>query len=325
MDIYTEIKGCLLAQPLFQTWPDLQRVLERATATRPRDWQLPLVACAAVGGEPMQAIPAAAAIACAQINIILIDGMLDAEPDGEHQRLGMPATANLAAAFQAAALVAMAASDAPSGAKLAALQHLNAMLLTTTLGQYWDTQNSTNEETYWRVVRTKSTPFFGTALYVGAILAGARPEIAEQLKQIGDLHGEMIQIHDDLNDTMAAPANSDWTLGRSPLPILFAQNVEHSERARFMALRAEVTKTPDPNILAEAQAILIRCGAVSYGVAHLVSRYQQAKALVEVLPVQYPERLVNLIEELITPVWALCESLDISLSGTRPESTVNNL
>jgi hypothetical protein len=45
-------------------------------------WLLPLQACEAVGGTPEQAVPAATAVACSQIGIILIDDMLDLDPHG---------------------------------------------------------------------------------------------------------------------------------------------------------------------------------------------------------------------------------------------------
>lgn len=71
----------------------------------------------------------------------------------------------------------------------------------------------------------------------------------------------MIQLHDDLNDTMAVPANPDWLQGRKPLPILFAQSVDHPDHARFQELCQDIS---NENALREAQDILIRCGGVSY-------------------------------------------------------------
>jgi hypothetical protein len=63
------------------------------------DWQLRVLAGGASGGSIEQAIPAAAAIACLRISIILVDDLLDADPRGEHHRVGAPTTANLASHF----------------------------------------------------------------------------------------------------------------------------------------------------------------------------------------------------------------------------------
>jgi geranylgeranyl pyrophosphate synthase len=104
---------------------------------RLRDWQLPVLACSAVGGNIEQVITAVAAIACLQISIILVDDLLDADPRGEHHRVGALATANLAIAFHALALDAIARSNAKRETKLAVLCRLNQMMLTTAFGQYW--------------------------------------------------------------------------------------------------------------------------------------------------------------------------------------------
>jgi geranylgeranyl diphosphate synthase type II len=176
------------------------------------DWQLRVLAGGASGGSIEQAIPAAAAIACLRISIILVDDLLDADPRGEHHRVGAPATANLAIAFHAIALDAIARSNAKRETKLAVLCRFNQMMLTTAFGQHKDVQGPKDEEDYWRMVATKSSPFFGSVLYVGALMGGATREDALQIERFGNLYGEMIQIHDDLNDAMAVPANPDWRL-----------------------------------------------------------------------------------------------------------------
>ena len=308
MDTYSSALDYLLTMPLIQSWPEMQALFWRAAAKQDGSWQLPRLACEAVGGAPEQAIPAVAAVACLKISIILIDDLLDADPRGAHHRLGGPAAANLAAAFQTAALEAIAHSAAQPHIQLAALRSLNAAALTTALGQQWDAQNPADEAAYWRVVETKSAPFFGAAFHVGALSGGADVDTAERLKQLGCLYGEMIQIHDDLHDTLAVPANPDWALGRSPLPILFAQVVEHPDRARFFALRQAI---PDAEALAEAQTILIRCGAVSYGVHELLRRHRAAQGMLKGIPLVRAAGLESLLEDQVRPVDELLASLEI--------------
>lgn len=69
------------------------------------------------------------------------------------------------------------------------------MLLQTTFGQYLDTQNPCDEESYWRVTRTKSSPYFATSFLVGALMSGASAEVAEKLGEMGALYGEMVQLN----------------------------------------------------------------------------------------------------------------------------------
>ncbi len=306
MDIYRQITDSFLEIPGMNSWNEVAALFRRVASGRPRHWQLPLRACEAVGGTSEQAAPAVLAIACFHLSIILVDDMLDTDPRGEYRRLGAPAAANMACALQAAGLEAVARAKADSAPRLAALTCLNEMVLTTTLGQYWDVQVPADEGTYWRVVRTKSAPFFGAALQAGALLGGAAPETAERLKDLGCLYGEMIQVHDDVNDSLAVPANPDWLSGRKPLPILYAQSVPHLEQNHFINLCKDITA---PGALEGAQEILIRCGAVSYCVDVLLRQHESARGLLDSASLVRPEPLESLIEEVIAPVNRLFEAI----------------
>lgn len=302
MDIYRTVSDFLVTLPIVQAWPEVGALAQRASAQHDPNWILPALACRAVGGQEAQAVQAVAALGCMQIAIILIDDMLDHDPRGEYHRLGEGTAANLAAAFQAASLEAVGRGEAPESARLAALACLNQMMLTTCYGQDLDGKPVVDEADYWKVVAAKSRPYFGAAFELGALVGGATPDTAKQLRALGELYGEIVQVYDDLHDTLAQPANPDWLTGRSPLPILFAATVAHPDQNRFLNLRPT---TADPAALAEAQAILVRSGAVSYSLSVLMERHAQAKALVEELTV--PNRLVldTFLAEAILPVETL--------------------
>jgi geranylgeranyl diphosphate synthase type I len=306
MEVYEQIVACFLSVPDVHLWEDAQVLFRRVASGRPKHWLLPLQTCEAVGGTREQAIPAAVAIACAHIGIILVDDMLDSDPRGEYKRIGKSAASNLACAFQSASLGALNLADVQLDARLAALNGLNAMFFTTALGQFWDTQSPSDETAYWRVVQTKSSPFFGAALQIGGLAGGGSIEIADHLRELGGLYGEAIQIHDDLNDSMAVPANPDWIQGRSPLPILFAKQVDHSQRDRFLKLCENIS---DAGALTEAQEILIQCGAVSYCVDQLLRRYMSARELLDAVTLQHRDVLEDLFQGVVTPVWKLFEAM----------------
>lgn len=316
MDIHTQAVERILHLPSVQDWPDLRELVTRGALPNAAVWKLPVLACEAVGGTEEQSLPAAAALACLQLSIILIDDMLDADPRGEHQRVGAPLAANFAAALQAVGLEMIIASEASQSVKLTALNALNHMLLATAFGQYGDVQNPADADAYWQVVQHKSSPFFGTALQIGALLGGASTELAACLQRLGQLYGEMIQIHDDLNDAMAVPANADWLQGRSSLPILFAQRVVHPDQARFLELCQSIA---EPAALAEAQLILIRSGAISYCVDQLLERYQCAKALLQKAQVPQGAGLENLLEVQIRPVRELFKATGVLLAESEDE------
>ena len=299
MDTYDFILDYLFDYTLIQKWPEMKDLLSKAGSKKPRDWQLPVLACKAIGGDYEQVIQATASIACLQMSIILVDDMLDGDSHGVHNQMGAPATANLALAFHTAGLDVVTRSKAGRGIKFQALRNLNQMMLTTALGQYMDVQSPKDEEDYWRIVRAKSSPFFGSALYIGALMGGATASVALQIERFGYLYGEMIQIHADLNDTMAVPANSDWTLGRMPLPILYAHTVDHPEKARFLELRQAI---PDPLALTEAQTMLVRIGAVSYCTDQLFRRYHAARKILSTMVLPEKAELESLLEGVVEPV-----------------------
>lgn len=306
MEIYKRITAHFSSLSTVSLWEEMRTLFRYTAAGRPDHWRIPLLACEAVGGDREMAIPAMTAVACAHIGIILVDDMLDSDPRGEYQKIGPAAAANLAVAFQSAALETLTRADIPPNAQVAVLKEMNAMFLTTALGQFWDIQSPGTEETYWKVVQTKSSPFFGTALYLGGLMGGTAIETANKLRELGRLYGEMIQIHDDLNDSLAIPANPDWIQNRSPLPILFAKLVDHPDRGRFAALCQNIHV---PGALEEAQEILIRCGAVSYCVDQLVRRSQSIHVMLTALPLKQPEPLNELFGRVIAPVWNLFEMM----------------
>jgi geranylgeranyl pyrophosphate synthase len=308
MEIYQRVMDYLERSSQVCAWEDLHRVLKRAAARQPRHWQLPLQTCLSVGGSEEQAVPAVAAIGCMHIGILLVDDMLDEDPRGEHLRIGAGAAANLSAAFAALGMEATSRSAAAAEARARVLADLAAMMLTTAWGQHLDSRNPIDEEGYWQAVGTKSSPFFGSALYAGAVLGGAPDEIAAPVRRFGRLYGEMVQIHDDLSDVLDVPANPDWTQGRYPLPLLYAHTVQHPERRRFLELRADAG---NPAALREAQEILVRCGAVSYAVHQLIERYREGRELARKIPVDDPARLSDILNGVIEPVRYLLRSVGV--------------
>ncbi len=306
MNLYQSTVDYLMTLPILQSWPEFRAILVRMAEIEPRDWQLPLKACEAVGGSAEQALPAVAAIACAQIGIILIDDLLDDDPRGEYRQVGPALAANFASSFQAAALEALFPGPSQPTTRLSALHSLNRMILTLSFGQYLDVRTPADEVDYWQIVQTKSGPFFGAAFRLGALLGGAPENVAGGLERFGQLYGEMIQIHDDLNDTMAVPANADWVQKRSPLPILFARLVDHPARPKFIELYQDISQ---PGALQEAQNILIHCGAISYCVNQLIRRHQVMQETLNVISLVHRSAVAELSEGVIAPVWKLFEGL----------------
>jgi geranylgeranyl pyrophosphate synthase len=276
--------------PELADWPVVAEKLDEVFTLASHDWHLPVLVCQAVGGTEHQAVPAAMAIAMCQMGIIVVDDMLDHEPDGAHHELGIGPAANISLALQAGAFQSIAIADIDGDTKAAVMASLAHMNLRTAYGQHLDVQNYTGEEAYWRVTATKSTPFYGCAYEIGALMGGASTAIARQLYDIGVTLGELIQVEDDLKDALKTPANADWHEGRNNLLILYASTVDHPERDSFIELRKRID---DPEALAEAQQILIRSGAVSYAMYNMMQRNRAMLTKLEALPLTEPHFLTD--------------------------------
>ncbi len=103
--------------------------------------------------------------------------------------------------------------------------------------------------------------------------------------------------------------------------MLFAETVDHPDRLRFLELRKNEM---DGEKLAEAQSILIRCGAISYGVDQLVRRYRKCQEILRSIRLGDPSGLEKMIEKAILPVGKMFASLGAAQSFLPPTSPISN-
>jgi geranylgeranyl pyrophosphate synthase len=309
MDV-EEVGAQVLALPEIQAWPDMLRIFKYQANQPNQVWDWPIRACRAVGGEESLAASSAAAILCLMPGAALIDDMLDQDPRGEHLRLGDAAAANLSFAFQAASFKLISQTPVDAERRSEVLASFAQMALTIAYGQELDKQNLSGEENYWKVTHAKSSSYFGAAMYAGAVIGNASPDIAARLRHLGELTGDVIQLHDDIRDAFETPANPDWKQMRNNLLFLFAQTADHLDRDRFLDLRPRVD---DPKALKEAQKILVQCGAVSYGMYLVCQRYMASKKILEETQLADPAPLREVIVKYVRPLADLLREYGIEV------------
>jgi len=100
-------------------------------------------------------------------------------------------------------------------------------------------------------------------------------------------------------DAFQVPANPDWSQGRNNLLILYTRTADHPSRDRFEELLGRID---DPDVLQEAQQILIKCGAISYCAYHLVKRHREARRILESVRLAEPDPLADLLTRQTQPV-----------------------
>lgn len=312
------LRNLVLAVPGMERWDEIKELLPDTEDDTRLDWQLPGIACAAVGGDFASVIPAMAALACVQVSIILVDDMLDEEPEGAHHRFGIGRTANLALALQAAGAVLMDQCAVAAPYRAAAVHAINRMALATAAGQELDVRNLGGEENYWQVVRAKSTPFYGTGLEIGALLGGASPQMAEVMYNVGVLFGEAIQIYDDLEDAFQSPANSDWAQGRNNLALLYGLTADYPKKEAFLAYKNQAA---DLTALHKAQQLLIDSGAVSYCAFHLLQRHIAAKSYLDSVTLDRRDRVDFLLKIQLAPFVKFVREIDATVAEMIEKST----
>jgi len=125
---------------------------------------------------------------------------------------------------------------------------------------------TTTEDTYIRIVRGKTAALFSAATRVGAVIAGAAPEVEAALFAYGDALGIAFQIADDLLDYAGGAGigknrGDDLREGKLTLPVIRAlARADAGERDfwKRTITRGEVGEGD----VAAAQAILARHGAL---------------------------------------------------------------
>ena len=313
------IKDLLLEVPEIAEWPHMADIVRGGR--RKKDgtpcWEYPLLACKAMGGHEDQALPGMAATACLLNSVQLVDDLLDEDPKGLHHRIGVGHAANIAIAFQAAAYRVMEGVDLAPDRLAAAQGSLTRACLDTAVGQNLDASGPPDgdpEEAYWRVSSAKTPPLFGTAFFLGALLGGADEEKALAIEALSGPIGRIIQVGDDMTDALETPAKPDWNTRWNNLPILYALVADHEEKAEFESLLDHVYEQPEA--LDEAQNILVRSGAISYGMYQLIQNYQQGRQDLAALDLPHPDELGILLRNLTDPARQLFPRLGLE---TPPE------
>lgn len=306
---FEEIKQRVRSVVEVAAWPQMLQLMERAMH---RDlisvWDLPIAACRAVGGDTGTGLPGAAAVFCSLISIHLVDDMLDDDPKGDYHRLGAGRAANLALAFQAAGQLLLDGADASPRVRADLQASFARMSIGTAYGQDLDARELRTEEEYWQTVKAKTPPLFGAAFRIGALLGGAPEPVVDGLEVLGGILGCFIQVSDDLSDALQTPASADWLHRFNNLPILYAMTAEHPARGRFLELSA---RPDDPEALAEAQKILLKSGAVSYCAFKMMEFSQEARIVLDRLPLRDSEPVERILTAHLRPLYKLLESVGV--------------
>ena len=198
-----------------------------------------LLACAAAGGDPERALPAAAGLELLHNFSLLHDDIEDNSPTRRHRPtawtvFGMPIVCNAGDGMFSLAHLAffrLAARGVPAAVVLRALQRFDEMCLALTEGQFLDMsfegQMDVTPDDYFRMIAGKTGALLAASPEIGALVAGASPDLAACYRRYGAALGRAFQLQDDIlgiwGDEAATgkSAASDILSKKKSLPVIY--------------------------------------------------------------------------------------------------------
>jgi geranylgeranyl diphosphate synthase type I len=272
-----------------------------------------LLACAAAGGDPGAALPAAAGLELLHNFSLLHDDIEDNSPLRRHRPttwkiFGMPITCNAGDGMFSlahAAFYRMEALGVPAATVLAALRRFDEMCVALTEGQFLDMsferRLSVTPDDYFRMIAGKTGALLAVAPEIGALVAGAAPATVAAYRRYGAALGLAFQLQDDIlgiwgdESATGKSAASDILSKKKTLPVIYAlahEAVGAELTARYAG--ADFTESDVPAVL----ALLDQAGARPYVEALVRAATAEAHdALGAVAPaaVTEPHRILGLL------------------------------
>lgn len=294
----------------------------RDTAMRPAEApsgkrirpMLCLMACAAAGGDPRHALPAAAGLELLHNFSLIHDDIEDNSTTRRHRPtawalFGMPIACNAGDGMFSAAHLAffrLAQFDLPAERVLAALHRFDKTCLALTEGQFLDMSFEARADVtpadYDRMIAGKTGALLAAAPEIGALVAGAAPESAAAYREYGAALGRAFQIQDDILGIWGEEAvtgksvASDILSKKKSLPVLLAlTDAAAGPRLRDLYARPVLTHEDVPPVL----ALLEQAGARAAAQAAVHAATERAHAALAAAQAASEPRAHALLGELL--------------------------
>lgn len=276
-----------------------------------------LLACAAAGGDPRLALPAAAGLELLHNFSLLHDDIEDNSPLRRHRPtawtiFGMPITCNAGDGMFSLAHMAfyrLAVLGVPPLTLVRALRRFDEMCVALTEGQFLDMSFEqwldVSTDDYFGMIAGKTGALLAVAPEIGALVAGAPAEVCELYRDYGAALGRAFQLQDDIlgiwGDEAATgkSAASDILSKKKTLPVIYALAHEAvGPKLSELYAGGDFTEAEVPAVL----ALLDAAGARSYVAAEARTATDAAHAALRAAAptaVPEPHRLLGELLDLL--------------------------
>lgn len=304
----------MLAYPLGWTDERLQRLATAAPAGKRLRPGLVMLGCESICGDPLRALPAAAAVELVH-NFSLVHDDIQDRGDLRRGRPTVWVTWGEAQAinvgdslFALAELAILSESSLEPGRVLEAARALNSACMRLVEGQFLDLDlqgsGRSGFAAYELMIAGKTGALIKCCARLGAIFGGAGPELVERFAALGRALGAAFQYQDDELGMWGDPAeigksvDSDLRTRKQALPAVLALDAHGPAADRFRELFDRPGELSDQEA-AEARRYLEELG-IRPRVAEMVrARYREAlDRLAEMGPDVETGLLTALIEQM---------------------------
>ncbi len=273
LDCYALLAGAVADSDAGPDYRDeLHRLIAAAQQAEPPGASpsaLPLLACAAAGGDPGRAVPIGAAWRGLQLAVRLPGSIERSAADSAGARPPTPAQlCQLALGLTGAAWRSL--ERLPVRQQRAQQpDFLRALLQMSGAHHNADAPGGPADlDSYRRLLGIRGGACFALAARAGARCANSSRDMLGLYTQFGHNVGIMLAIADDLSDFRTAVGTGVWTRGKHTLPIVYALQVATAaERSRLEALLARAAT--DREAEAQARHLIVMSGAEVYVRAEL--------------------------------------------------------
>ena len=229
---------------------------------------VPLAVCDAISGHYEQALPAAAAMRFFRAAADVFDDIEDADsPVSLAARYGPAVAINAATTLLVLgekALARLAIRGLAGDVIVRVLDAVNSYHLTACAGQHRDLSTVPGtplaEDEYLEILAMKSASEVECAYVIGALVAGARPEMVDLFATLGRNHGMAAQIADDIQGTIEG---TDIFKRKATLPAIYALTQANGEARSQIQAAFDIRHAGMPDVQRVRQ-LLFDLGAIHY-------------------------------------------------------------